>query len=65
MANIIFKPKKSRAIVIRKGKFTNRVKLQVQVVILLKDNPIKCLGKWFDGSLTNSNSVTSTEKQTE
>lgn len=53
--------------VIKKGKLTNRFKLQVQeeVIPSIEDNPIKCLVKWFDDSLTDRNSVTSIEKQAE
>ncbi|RXN24418.1 reverse transcriptase [Labeo rohita] len=66
-ARMRFKPKKSRYMVIRKGKLTNRVTLHVQgeVIPSLKENPIKCLGKWFDDSLTDRNNISSTEKQTE
>ncbi|KAL0148227.1 hypothetical protein M9458_056459 [Cirrhinus mrigala] len=65
-ARMRFKPKKSRYMVIRKGKLTNRVTLHVQgeVIPSLKENPIKCLGKWFDDSLTDRNNISSTEKQT-
>lgn len=66
-ARMKFKLKKSRSMVIRKGKVTNRFKVQVQgeVIPSIEENPIKCLGKWFDDSLTNRNNTTSTEKQTE
>ncbi|RXN28661.1 reverse transcriptase [Labeo rohita] len=66
-ARMRFKPKKSRYMVIRKGKLTNRVTLHVQgeVIPSLKENPIKCLEKWFDDSLTDRKNISCTEKQTE
>ncbi len=66
-ARMKFKPKKSRSLVIRNGKLTNRFKLHVQeeVIPSIEENPIKCLGKWFDDSLTDRNNITNTEKQTE
>lgn len=53
-AKMIFKPKKSRCLVIQKGKTTERFKLFVQgeVIPNIQGNPIKCLGKWYDDSLT-------------
>lgn len=46
--------------VIRNGKLTNRFKLHVQeeVIPSIQENPIKCLGKWFDDSLTDKNNIT-------
>lgn len=39
--------------------------MQGEEIPSIEDNPIKYLGKWFHDSLTDRNSVTSTEKQTE
>ncbi|KAK0140745.1 hypothetical protein N1851_022261 [Merluccius polli] len=41
-----FKPKKSRSLVIRSGKVTNRFQLQIQgeTIPSIEENPIKCLG---------------------
>ncbi|XP_059378226.1 uncharacterized protein LOC132114105 [Carassius carassius] len=66
-ARMKFKPKKSRSLVIRNGKLTNRFKMHVQgeVIPSIEENPIKCLGKWFDDSLTDRNNIASTEKQME
>ena len=66
-AKMIFKPKKSRCLVSQKGKTTERFKLLVQgeVIPNIQGNPIKCLGKWYDDSLTDKNSISSTEKQAE
>lgn len=66
-ARMKFKPKKSRSMVIRNGKLTNKIKLHLQgeVIPSIQENLIKCLGKWFDESLTDRNHIASTEKQTE
>ena len=47
-----------RCLVIKKGKVRDRFKLCIQGEEMpsLTNNPIKCLGKWFDSSLTNKNS---------
>lgn len=57
-----FKPKKSRSMVIWNGKLTNKFKLHVhgEVIPLIEENPIKCLGKWLDESLTDRNNIGST-----
>ncbi|XP_053389443.1 uncharacterized protein LOC128552430 [Mercenaria mercenaria] len=57
-AHMTFKPKKSRCLVIRKGKVTDRFKLEIQgeEIPSLVNNPIKCLGKWFDSTLTDKGS---------
>ena len=66
-AKMIFKPKKSRCLVIQKGKTTEKFKLLVQgeVIPNIQGNPIKCLGKWYDDSLSDKNSISSTLKQVE
>ena len=57
-ARMVFKPKKSRCLVLRKGKLTSQFKLLIQSeeIPTLVDNPIKCLGKWFDSSLSDKSS---------
>ena len=57
-ARMQFKPVKSRCLVIQKGKVTDKFKLSIQgkAIPSLTNNPIKCLGKWFDSSLTNKDS---------
>ncbi|KAI8485154.1 hypothetical protein Bbelb_370790 [Branchiostoma belcheri] len=62
-----FKPKKSRCMIIKKGKVTSRFKLEVQgePIPSIVGNPIKCLGRWFDDSLTDRHNVDSTVQQTE
>jgi len=66
-ARMRFKPKKSRCMVIRRGKITSRFKLEVQgePIPTIVGNPIKCLGKWFDESLTDKKNVSSTVMQAE
>ncbi|KAG1925127.1 hypothetical protein F2P79_025744 [Pimephales promelas] len=53
-ARMSFKANKSRSLVIRKGKPTGRFSLHVQgeAIPSIEDNPVKCLGKWFDRAIT-------------
>ena len=57
-ARMVFKPRKSRCLVLRKGKVTSQFKLLIggEEIPTLVDNPIKCLGKWFDSSLSDKSS---------
>ncbi|XP_066299893.1 uncharacterized protein [Branchiostoma lanceolatum] len=66
-ARMKFKPKKSRCMVIKKGKVTSRFKLEVQgePIPSIKGNPIKCLGKWYDDTLSDRKNVSSTMMQIE
>jgi len=54
-----FKPNKYRSLVIKKGKVTKRFNLQVQRedIPSIMDIPIKCLGKWYDVSLKDTNNI--------
>ncbi|CAC5393840.1 unnamed protein product [Mytilus coruscus] len=54
-----FKPMKSRPLIIRNGKSTHQVELKVQgeVIPSIIDNPIKCLGKGFEDSLSDKNNI--------
>ena len=56
-ARMKFKPKKSRRLVLKKGRISQQFKMKVQGddIPTIANNPIKCLGKWFDSSLTVSN----------
>ncbi len=58
-ARMNFKPKKSRSLVIKSGSVTKRFTLQVQGedIPSIMDSPIKCLGKWFDSSLSDKANV--------
>lgn len=62
-ARMRFKPKRSRSMVIRNAKVASKYQLEIQgeVIPSNEEDPIKCLGKWCDSSL----SVTMTEKQVE
>lgn len=64
---MVFKPKKSRSLVIQKGKTTRKFKLIVQgeEIPNIQGNPIRCLGKWYDDSLSDRNSISSTGRQVE
>ena len=48
-ARMKFKPAKSRCLVIKKGKVTQRftLKIQGEQIQSIVNNPIKCLGKWY------------------
>lgn len=52
---------------VRNGKLRNRFKLYVQedAIPSIEEKPIKCLGNWFDSSVTDKNNITRTEKQSE
>ena len=58
-ARMKFKPTKSRSLIIRKGKQTDRfiLKIQGEDIPSITDNPVKCLGKWFDDSLNDRANV--------
>lgn len=62
-----FMAKKSRSMVIRNGKVSNKFQLQVQgkAIPSIQKNPIKCLGKWYNASLNYRSRVFMTEKQAE
>ena len=64
-ARMKFKPNKSRSLVIKKGKVTKRFILQVQRedIPSIMDRPIKCLGKWYDVSLKDTNNISRTKNQ--
>ena len=58
-ARMKFKPTKSRSLIIRSGKQTDRfiLKIQVDDIPLITNNPVKCIGKWFDDSLNNQKNI--------
>ncbi len=60
-----FKPRKSGSMVIRNGKVTSKFQLQLQGEIIpsIEENSIKCLGKWYEASLTDKSNASRTEKQ--
>ena len=64
-ARMKFKPNKSRSLVIKKGKVTKRFNVHVQEedIPSIMDRPIKCLGKWYDVSLKDTNNISRTKHQ--
>ena len=51
--------KKSKCLVLRKGRVDRRIKMEIQgeEIPSIVGNPIKCLGKWFKGSLKDKESI--------
>ena len=64
-ARMKFKAKKSRSLIIRKGKVSNRFVLKVQgeEIPSLVDSPVKCLGKWFDSTLKDTGNIERVKSQ--
>ncbi|XP_052223903.1 uncharacterized protein LOC127839559 [Dreissena polymorpha] len=64
-ARMKFKPKKSRSLIIKKGKVTKQFTQQVQGedIPSIIDSPVKCLGKWYDASLKDTNNITRVKNQ--
>ena len=64
-ANMTYKPWKSRGVVIRKGKVTNMFKLFIleEEIHSHTNNPIKCMGKWFDSTLKDKTSQDRLQQQ--
>ncbi|XP_052268375.1 uncharacterized protein LOC127869754 [Dreissena polymorpha] len=64
-ARMAFKPRKSRFLILRRGKVWQKITLRVQGedIPSLIDNPIKCLGKWFDTTLGDSRNNTERIRQ--
>ena len=56
-ARMKFEPSKSRCLVVKKGKITQRFRLKIpgEEIPSIIDNPIKCLGKWYDDTLKDVN----------
>lgn len=56
--------KEAIGMVIRNGKVASKYQLEIQgeVIPSIEEDPIKCLGKWYDSSLNNRSM---TEKQGE
>ena len=65
-ARMKFKPAKSRCLVIKKGKVTQRftLKIQGEQIPSIVNNPIKCLGKWYDDTLKDVNNSRRLERDT-
>ena len=58
-ARMKFKPQKSRFMIVKAGKLSTRNKLRIQgeEIPSVVGNPIKCLGKWYDETLKDKNSI--------
>lgn len=58
-AQMQFKPRKSKCMVIRDARVTSKFQLHVQgeAITSIKESPIKCLEKWYDASLTDKNNA--------
>uniref|UniRef100_W5NEB6 Reverse transcriptase domain-containing protein n=1 Tax=Lepisosteus oculatus TaxID=7918 RepID=W5NEB6_LEPOC len=65
-ARMKFKPQKWGSLVIRRGEITDRFGLSVQgeQILSITAERIKCLGKWFDATLKDTNNTREVEKQT-
>ena len=64
-ARMSFKPKKCRSIVIKKGQVQKNIKFQVgaEQIPTVNEEPIKCLGKWYDGTLRDTENSRKTTHQ--
>ena len=64
-ARMKFKPAKSRSLVLKSGKLTNRYKFKIQgdTIPTLSDNPVKALGKWYRPELNDQASMKETQDQ--
>ena len=54
-ARMTFKPRNSRCLIVKNGKVVDKFKLEIQgeEIPSVVNNPIKCLGKWFDSTLSD------------
>lgn len=61
-ARMAFKPAKSRSLVLRKGKVTDRFRFNIEGALIptVSEKPVKSLGKVFDSSLKDTSAVQST-----
>jgi hypothetical protein len=66
-ARMEFKPAKSRSLVLRRGKVQKhlRFKINGQTIPTVSEQPVKSLGKWFDDTLKDKDSIQKMVKQTE
>ena len=66
-ARMSFKASKSRSMIIKKGKVTNKfcLKIQEEIIPSIEEKPVKCLGKWFDASLKDGNNINDAVQQAE
>ncbi|XP_041934289.1 LOW QUALITY PROTEIN: uncharacterized protein LOC121697073, partial [Alosa sapidissima] len=66
-ARMSFKPAKSRSLVLKKGKVTDRYRFSLAGATIpsITEQPVKSLGKVFDCSLKDSSSIQRTSKELE
>ncbi|XP_069114421.1 uncharacterized protein [Argopecten irradians] len=65
-ARMRFKPAKSRSLVLKAGKVKEeRFQIGGVDIPTVTEKPVKSLGKWFNGSLNDKNSVVEMKKQAE
>ena len=66
-AGMLFKPKKSRSLSLRKGKVDETVTFNIanQVIPTVSEEPVKSLGRWYDASLKDTKQGKETVKTTE
>ena len=58
-SRMAFKPRKSRSLIIKKGKITEQFQLMVQgeKIPFIIGNPMKCLWKWYDETLCDRTNI--------
>ena len=61
-----FKPAKSRSLVLRKGTVNERARFTIgrETIPTVREEPIKCLGKWFHDTLKDKASIADVVNQT-
>ena len=66
-ARMLFKPRKSRSLSLRKGKVDETVNFTVanQVIPTVSEEPVKSLGRWYDSSLKDTKQGKETMKTLE
>ncbi|XP_021349432.1 uncharacterized protein LOC110466448 [Mizuhopecten yessoensis] len=64
-ARMQFKPRKSRCMIMRNGRLSRQfvLKVQEEEIPSIIGSPIKCLGKWFDDTLSDSQNHKNTQSQ--
>ncbi|XP_060084535.1 uncharacterized protein LOC132563801 [Ylistrum balloti] len=64
-ARMKFKLKKSRCMIIKKGRLTKQfiIRVQGEEIPSITDNPVKCLGRWYDNTPFDKKNVRKVEEQ--
>ncbi|XP_071153477.1 uncharacterized protein [Mytilus edulis] len=64
LARMKVKPSKSRSLVVKNGKVKEeRFQIGVEIILTVSEKPVKCLGKWFNNTLSDKLNVEDTYKQ--